>query len=168
MGDKNNDRVIWITAARALERGTRIASGITEEVHKDVLQVQRDRYRLIFGDILGYDNPDVTGSFFYGAPDDIVDLDDAAKHATKKENGRPQLRNLSETTLKIIWDFAQFPDGYEDPISDVSEFSKQEVENDFNILPYPGLFKFLRHIRKFFSINGELHPRSQPEDENDS
>jgi len=163
--DKNNDRVIWITAARALGRGTRIASGITEEVHKDVLEVQRDRYRLIFGVILGFDNQGVTGSFFYGAPDDIVDIDDAAKHASKDEKGRPQLRNLSEKTLKVIWDFAQFPDRYEDPISDVSEFSEKDVNNDFKILSYPGLFEFLRHYRKFISVKGQLHPRSQPEED---
>ena len=164
--DKNNDRVKWVTAARALQRGVRISSGITEEVHKDVLEFQRDRYRLIFGDILGYYNHEINGGFFYGAPPEIIDIGEAARYSTRREEDRPQLRALSENTLKIVWDFAQFPDGYDDPVSDVNGFSEQDTSDTFNPINYPALFEYLDHKKNFVSVNGELHPRSNPIDEN--
>jgi hypothetical protein len=161
----NNDRVVWIAAARTLERGTSIASGITEEVHKDVLQAKLDQYRLQFGNILGYNNPEVTASFFYGAPNDIVNIDEAAKHSSDDYNGRPQLKNLAEESLKIIWDFAQFPDGYNDPIPHGKRFSDKEVKNIFNRLPYPGLIEYLKHTRKFISVKGRLSARPNSAEE---
>lgn len=161
--DKNNDRVKWVTAARALQRGVRIAAGITEQVHKDVLEVHRDRYRLIFGDILGYYNQDITASFFYGASVDMVDIKEAAEYSSKRGNGEPMLRTLSETSLKIIWDFAQFPVDYEDPISDIKAFSGEEVDEYFNIMKYKGLFEYLRHTRQFHSTDGKLFERNRPQ-----
>jgi len=163
--DKNNDRVKWVTAARALQRGVRIASGITEQVHKDVLEVHRDRYRLIFGDILGYDNPDITAAFFYGAPDHTVDIKEAAEYSSKKKNNVPQVLNLDKTSLKIIWDFAKFPSNYKDPISDVKPFSSEEVDDSVNIIIFKGLFDYLRHRRDFNSLSGKVTPRSQPKPE---
>jgi hypothetical protein len=56
LSDGNNDRVTWILAARALKRGIHMTEGLTEDVHKDVLEVELDQYRIIFGKILGCDN----------------------------------------------------------------------------------------------------------------
>jgi hypothetical protein len=158
--DKTNDRVKWVTAARALQRGNRIASGITEQVHNDVLEVHRDRYRGMFGDLLGYYNQGVTGSFFYGAPPNIVDIDEAAKHSSKRENGDPKLRKLGKIPYYFKGSFAQFPFDYEDSLSDIEPFSDQEVNEYFNIMKYQGLFDYLQHTRKFHSTDGQLFRRS--------
>ena len=146
--DDNNDRVTWVTAARALERGSRMANGITEEVHQDARDVQRDRYRNLFSRILGCDNPDIKGAFFYGAPDSIDNIDDAAGHSTKRQDERPQILNIPESVLKIIWDFAQFPKDYEDPLSNKKSFSDDDLNKHVNAIIWPGLFEYLKHQRR--------------------
>lgn len=157
--DGNNDRVTWVAAARALERGIRIAADITEQVHFDVFEVERDRYRRIFGDFLGSDNPEIDGKFFYGAPNTMRTIDEAAKYATARANGRPQIRNIPERILRIFWDFAQFPDDYEDPISHNEGFSDEELAKSTNAIIYPGLIEYLRHTKEYMSIGGQLRPR---------
>ena len=54
--DGNNNRVTWVTAARILERANEITSAISSPVHKAVMEVQRERYRIRASTILGYDD----------------------------------------------------------------------------------------------------------------
>lgn len=148
LNDGNNDRVKWITAARALKREDSMAEDVTEKVHQAVLDVQRDLYRGLFNEILGYDNPQKGGAFFYGAPDNIQNIDDAAQYSTQKQDGRPRILNLDERSLKIIWDFAQFPKEDKDLVSDSERFSDVELNKKVNDIIWPGLFKYLIHKKQ--------------------
>jgi len=137
-----------------------MAEGISEQVHCDVFSVQRDRYRRIFGDFVGYDNPAISGAFFYGAPVEIQNIDEAAKN-TASRNDRPQIRSIPERTLRVIWDFAQFPTDYEDPISGIQGFSENELQLHVNHILWPGLFEYLQHQKTHTSIGGQLRQKQR-------
>lgn len=153
--DLNNDRIAWISAARAVERGLRLAGGITEQDHRDFLEVHRDRYRRRFGRYLGHDDPSMTASFFYGAARKL-DLKRAAEESTRRYDGRPVLLNIAEISLKILHDFAEFPEGYEDPISTSTRFPDEFIKSATKSVMWPGLTEYLKHARRYRSINGQL------------
>ena len=138
LDDGNNDRVTWISAARALKRGKNIADGLTEQVHRDVLELQLDRYRIKFGAILGCDDEDKDETFFKG--DTFFE--------TGEEPVLKSGRNIPPSTLKVIWDLAQFPPEYEDPIPFGKSFSDAEIDSGVNNVRYKGLFKYLQTCRK--------------------
>lgn len=137
--DGNNDRVTWILASRALTRGRNIANGLTEQVHKDVFEVELDRYRIIFGDILGRDNEGKDEAFFRGA---------TFFQGAEVPNTSTSPLNIPPPTLKVIWDFAEYPLGYEDPVSIDDSFSVEEIDRGVNGVRYPGLFNYLKMLRR--------------------
>jgi hypothetical protein len=141
LADGNNNRVTWISAARALKRGQNMTSGITQQVHKDVLEVQLDRYRNLFAQILGADNPHKRKEFFAGDPKVPMELDNIWPIL-------PGAKDIPPTTLKVIWDFAQFPPGYEDPIDFDESFSDDEIDRGVNRVIWRGLFEYLKEKRK--------------------
>ena len=71
--DGNNNRVTWVTAARILERANEITSAISSPVHKAVMEVQRERYRIRASTILGYDDATKDVCFFRGERTESLD-----------------------------------------------------------------------------------------------
>ncbi|MZH02925.1 MAG: hypothetical protein F3745_05905 [Nitrospinae bacterium] len=140
--DGNNDRVIWILAARALTRGRDIANKITEQVHKKVLEVELDKYRIIFGDILGRENEDKTMEFFQGNTffEDGQERNPNPRHATPL--------NIPPSTLKVVWDFAEYPEDYTDPVSNDESFPDSVIDRGVNAVLYPGLIAYLKMLRR--------------------
>jgi hypothetical protein len=106
----------------------------------------------------------ISGCFFYGAPGETQNIDEAARYATASENGRPQIRNIPERILRVIWDFAQFPTDYEDPISGTQGFSEDELQRHENHTLWPGLFEYLQHKKSHTSISGQLRQKQREND----
>jgi len=161
LSDGNNNRVTWISAARIISRGQHLAKAATEPVHADLLAVQMERYRREFGKVLGFDNPEQGAWFFYGSQMKGHPTDLAAKESTAKIDSplgtSPAIKSLSEKSLRVIYDFAQYPKDYEDPIGE--GFSEAESERPgFNVM-WPGLNEYIKHIREFTSNNGALTKR---------
>jgi len=160
LSDGNNDRLTWITAARILRRAENISTKVTEDIHLDVLEVQKDLYRRIFGEILGLNNLDKKAAFFYGSKNLNADDDEAAKESTRGVNTscgeRGVLKNIPESVLWVLWEFAQFPTSYEDPIKE--GFPNDIIENSSVRFMWPGLHDYLAHTRKYKSVIGELLP----------
>ena len=117
------------------------------------------RGRQIFGDYLGYNNPEKSAAFFYGDTTGERDVDDAAARSTRRIDGRPQLLNIPEPALRVIFLFAQFPENYEDPISKDKRFSDDEVDNATTRALWPGLIDYIRHFRRNVSVAGTLRER---------
>lgn len=161
LSDGNNDRVTWIAASRAVERGLRIAEGIACQEHQDLYEVRLDRYRQIFGDFLGYDNPEKSAVFFYGDTTGVRDIDDAAVRSTQRIDGLPKLLSIPEPTLRVIFLFAQFPENYEDPISRDKRFSGDEVHDAATRTLWPGLIGYIRHLRRDVSVTGTLQENNR-------
>ena len=78
LSDGNNDRILWISAARILKRSVSLANAITEKEHKDVFEIEMEEYRKVLGDFLGYDNHGLKPAFFYGVSDSQLTIDEAA------------------------------------------------------------------------------------------
>jgi hypothetical protein len=156
--DGNNERVIWIAAARALGHAQELSKGVTEDAHKRVLELHRLEYRGFFGALLS----DKPASFFYGAADLSVTLEEAAKQSSAGEtrNGRrlvSGVRDLSDKALRAVWEAAQWPEDYQDPLQ--AGFSPEETAKC--LVLYPGLHEFLEHKSEWHSVAGKLYPRQK-------
>lgn len=154
--DGNNDRAIWIAAGRALVHAKELRSRVTEESHLRVLELHELKYRAFFHDLL-YDK---TPAFFYGVEDQTLPIKKAAALSSAREDrgGRVTtsvIRELSERSLLAVWGAAQWPHGYEDPLS------KQFTEVDRSKLGvlFSGLHEYLEHKRQWSSASGKLFPR---------
>lgn len=155
LNDGNNDRINWRTAARVLESCREIEEVITEPHHKTLLERLKDEYRHNFSRILGYQNPCVTSSFFYGAPPDLP-LDDAAILSV---DGPYRDWSISEAPIRVICDFAMFPDDYPDRISDF-EFTLEQKGRLW--MSFPDLCEWLIHHDRYVSDGKKLTPRKNP------
>jgi hypothetical protein len=102
-------------------------------------------------------------AFFYGASDISITTEEAAKLSrAPDENGKVfwPVRELSEGSLQAVWEAAQFPKPYRDPLA--KEFS--EAEKGIIGLFYSGLHENLEHRAMWHSAGGKLYPRRSPDE----
>ncbi len=155
--DENNDRATWIASGRALVHAKELAANVTEDSHQRVLELQRLKYRGFFHDLLS-DRP---AAFFYGV-DPSLDLTTAAAASSAGEDraGRAvtsTVRQLSPESLYAVWEAAQWPEQYSDPLT--RDFSPQERGR--LIVLFPGLHEYLDHLEHWASASGRLFSRSE-------
>lgn len=166
--DNNNDRATWIAVARILERALFVSKSITAEQHKRIWEIARETHRRTFANLLGYSNPAYRpAAFYYGVPGyQQMNIDDAAREASRRAGPTtpPRVsdaRMLDEASLYTIWQFCEFPEGYDDPLPRrrFSDAELRRVERS-----HFGLGQYLRHRRRYETIAGELRDRpSQPQ-----
>lgn len=154
--DGNNDRATWIAAARALMHGKELSGKVKEDAHLRVLELHKLRYRRFFHQALA----DKPAAFFYGADDTSIPTDEAAKLSTAREKrgGRDiasPVKELSEKSLYAIWEAAQFPQEYKDPL----QRGFPDEEKSRLLVRYPGLHEYLEHKKQLHSASGKLFPR---------
>lgn len=154
--DGNNNRVIWLTAARILVRCEKIEVSITEPHHRVILERFKDEWRLRFSRVLGYENPKVTASFFYGATPETP-TDQAAILSRADSMALPA---LAEASIRVVWEFAKFPHSYEDLIRGI-EFTVEEKGRLWMTLP--DLCEWLAHIDRYTSDGRRLIELSHPD-----
>lgn len=157
LSDENNDRVKWIAAGRALIHAKELVTNVTEDAHLHVLELHKLKYRNFFHGALA----DKTAAFFFGAEDPTIPTDQAAELSTAREQrgGRTvtsTVNELSEKSLRAVWEAAQWPLDYNDPLD--CGFSEPEYAK-LTVL-YPGLHEFLEHKRRWQSASGRLFPMS--------
>lgn len=160
LADDNNDRATWIAAARALKHGQELSKGVTLDAHLRVLELHHLKYRGLFDDILR----GKPATFFYGAQDLSIAIDTAAAASTASEEraGRTvtsTVKQLSEASLHAVWEAAQFPPDYKDPLD--AKFSEKE-QGRLMVL-FPGLHEYLEHTKHYASASGRLFPRKEGE-----
>jgi hypothetical protein len=154
--DGNNERVKWIAAGRALVHAKELATNVTEDAHLRVLELHKLKYRGFFSGALA----DKQAAFFFGAKDASIPTDEAAKLSTAREErgGRTvtsTLNELSDKSLRAVWEAAQWPTDYQDPLH--RGFSEEE-QAKLTVL-FPGLHEFLEHKERWHSASGKLFPR---------
>jgi hypothetical protein len=156
LADSNSDRAVWIEAARCLGHAKVLSDGVTLEAHQRILELNRLKYRSFFHQVLSSQQ----ATFFYGVTESDS-LDSAARASTAREerNGRvitSTLKELAEPSMKAIWEAAQWPENYNDPMGE--NFSDSELNK--LIVIYPELHRHLEHRRQWHSASGRLFPRS--------
>ena len=154
----NNNRVKWVTASRILASINLFSDKIKKKEHREIFETQKLKYKTIISDIL--EDKDKSGAFFYGSDDWSESIDEAAKKSTIPEKDQKAqglistLKGIAEVSLHTLWEFTLFPKNYEDPLKNEG-FNDDEI--NFKVQSrFPGLFDYLKHKRKYHSINGEL------------
>lgn len=159
LADGNNDRANWIAAARALKHAQQLSARVRADAHRRVLELHQLKYRGFFAGILRAGS----AAFFYGAPDPSTPIDEAAAASSAPER-RGELivtstnHELSEESLKAIWEAAQWPHDYDDPLNGGGFSKKDEAPL---MLFAPALHEYLEHRRRYHSASGKLWPRGK-------
>lgn len=150
--DKNNNRVIWIEAARTLENSLKLRNKVTEESHIEILEIKLMKYRHLFYQLftVGENNEPLPISFFFGINNwqEVTNASEAnslTEHVPVAhlvpEYGtvpRPPLMRLHPWSVMSIFKFMQFPSEYTDPLStdNFPDIGDLDVEEYFQRMDY--------------------------------
>ncbi len=143
----NNERVRWIQASRMLAHARALSASVKDEKHLLLLEVHLLKYRELFTRYCTQ-----PAQFFYGVTELSLSLENAAHAATKIELRGDVKTHFSteipEEAIRAVWEAAQFPEEYKDPIG------KRFEEADMTKLKLlaPRIHQFVRHRRD--------HPRA--------
>jgi hypothetical protein len=145
LADGNNKRTTWILASRILAKAEKMKANVTVQSHQDVIDIAEVQYRNLVADLLGGYQSDKRGSFYYGIRNfETVDIDEACGLSTQ---GR-DIKAIDESSLYTIWEFAQFPDDYEDPL-EKGRFSDEWLDSGISSVSWPGVHDYISHIRRY-------------------
>ena len=139
--DQNNDRIIWLRAARELLHSINLSKQISATEFKEayLLAEEKIRHKLYLA-LSIYDGETkerraIPPQFFYGLKDWQVErsLDDAAKLASQKPAAQdvsidkvlrpPTSLPLAEVSVVAIFDFLEYPKEYKDPLKSCTVWS---------------------------------------------
>lgn len=138
LNNGNNDRVTWVMAARIVERANSISKNITEQVHIDVLEIQRERYRQEMASIFGYMDENKGAWFFYGSDNPAENIDSAANEALMS------VTNIPEGVLATLYTIATYPSNYEDPLTKKTFDDIRGIEMRHS---FRGLYDYLESVK---------------------
>ena len=145
LDDGNNDRVTWIRAARMLKIAKLLADDISIENHKNILEVRQMKIRQFFNNLLVSKD----SAFFYGVKNTISlelaswkSIEGGTEHGINFSSNN---RRIPETAIRAVWEAAQWPKNYSDPLFEL--FSEQEKKEIF--VKYRKLSNFFEFDEKF-------------------
>lgn len=173
--DLNNDRIIWIRAARvlasALHLGKQIESGQYVEAYR--LAEDAVRARLYDGFMEKNHNGERVApraAFFFGHPDwRTFDGDLKAAALATFPQGRvfsvqqhesvPEMivRPLSADSVIVIMGFLQFPPGYPDSLDGVEPDAYKAWPDTYG--PLQGAARYLSFLDRYRVVNGEVREK---------
>lgn len=182
--DQNNNRVIWVRAARSLLQAKKLAKEIELEEYQRAYRLYENRVRndlylalTIPGENPGQRQP-LPPHFFFGLPDWKADadaeklLDEVAIKASNRMEAytvtidrvppEPTLYPLAERSVMAIFDFLDYPEDYEDPLDEVENWSTnwEMVRGEKS-----GAARYVSHRQTKYVAGGEIHERTPPEGE---
>lgn len=176
LSDQNNDRGVWIRAARTLLQSQRLGRDISSPEYKRAYQLVEERtrndlYRLLTlpGKLSSGRQP-LPPQFFYGIADweTCKSLDDAAVKVSQKVVAyqqsidsvppQPALAPLDRRSVVALFGFLEFPENYDDALADVSVWngnwqSRHGVDQ--------GAQRYVAHTQQKYAIDGKLHDRKK-------
>lgn len=173
LDDRNNNRIKWIMAARALGDAKRLEKNVSNTSHKSALDLKKMEFRNRLYEVLTSENR-TTGEretlppqFFYGDPDwQTSSLIDAARESTDPMVATavgtytvmpsPKLRYLAIPSIIPILDFLEFPDGYEDPLDEYRDFDVSNWKDQTGTKE--GAEKYIMHKKDHEVLGGMCYP----------
>jgi len=173
--DKNNNRIIWIRAARTLLESKSLSEEIKSEEFQRAYRIHEEKVRNNLYLILrtDEDNPQpLPPQFFFGTKDwkSGKNLDELAIETSQKFNSynidinsvppEPPLDPLSEKSVCAIYDFLK----YSDPDDYLDKDLLQKVEPwkggyDHIFGPHSGAARYIYHRKTKYAVGEELHKR---------
>ena len=170
--DQNNDRVIWVRAARVLLEAVALGSDITAPEYRSAYRLYEDKMRnkffralTVYNDQTKERDP-LPPQFFYGLKhwDRSISLDDAAREASSEVVAssvtidsvvaEPSLTPLAPKSVVAIFNFLEYPQDYSDPLPAVKLWD-EEWEHSYG--PNQGARRYLAHAQNTTAIGGKLH-----------
>ncbi|MEX0899798.1 MAG: hypothetical protein WD081_03810 [Gammaproteobacteria bacterium] len=174
LGNRNNDRMTWVRAARTLLRAVQLGKKIRDPDYKLAYELEADRARndlynsLTSADELTGVRSPLPPQFFYGIPDwwKYETLDEAAVKASSSINvysmsidklpPQPHLKQLSPRSIVAIYDFLEYPNDYEDLLDSVDTWGdKWQDSHGVD----QGARRYVAHADSTFAIDGKLHKK---------
>lgn len=175
--DQNNDRIIWVRAARVLQRATTLAESISSPEYKLAYELARESMRNQLFEALtlrgeGGGRDPLPPAFFFGHPEwrttrktlDAIALDTSAQvrvRAVYENSTVPDMptKNLSVHSVKVVFSYLEYPEDYKDPLdtvdwTDVSKWSDSSG-------PQQGARKYLLHKTQKVAIGDKLVERTR-------
>jgi len=176
--DQNNDRVIWVRAARSLLQAQELSKAIRLPEFQSAYRLHEQRVRndlylalTVRDEATGQRNP-LPPQFFYGVRDwgAMRPLDEVAievsLHAEFYEvtldnlPPQPHLQPLSQKTVVAIYDFLDYPDNYDDPLQRVTTWTDDWTASHGERM---GAARYIAHSSKKVAIGGRLFDRELSE-----
>lgn len=156
--DGNNNRAIWIEAARSIGNGLELAAEVTIDTHKRVLEIERLKQRGFFCMILSSKSP----SFYYGVSQDYATLDEAAAASTAPHDKQyiqeiSPKNEIADESIRMVYLAAQWPDGYKDPLG--LKFNNEDIK--VLSMRFPFVHDYIQHKIMWRSCAGQLHVRTR-------
>ena len=111
-----NDRLLWFSAARMIIRYRKMKARITQNEHRTISDETEEYVRLRFSSLLRESNDLFTVEYFM------------------PNGNRYDPEVVSRKAIAVIFDFAKWPDGMNDPLDEVDDvelFAKGAVPIDF-------------------------------------
>lgn len=182
LSDQNNDRMVWVRAARTLRRAIELKDQITSEEYQLAYKLEEERARndlymvLTVQDAKTKSRNPLPPQFFYGIDDwaTTKTLDDAAIKASSVIKAysvtidsvppQPTLQPLAVRSIIAIFEFLEYPKDYDDPLGSVGIWD-ENWDRLYSI--DQGARRFVAHTLQKLAIGGKLHNRPKSENAED-
>jgi hypothetical protein len=181
--DQNNDRIIWLRAARDLLHSINLSKQISATEFKEAYRLVEEKIRhKLYLALSVYDGETkerkaLPPQFFYGLIDWQVDrsLDETAKLASQKfiaQNvsidkvlRRPTTRPLAEESVVAIYDFLEYPKEYKDPLNSITVWRGHwDFGQNIGLGIDQGARRFVYHKLRHNAIDGKLYKNEMPDE----
>lgn len=174
-------RLEWINAGRILARAIRMSKDIRAEDHKTAWELFREEWRIKF-----YYFTRRSPEYYFGLPEPADYQAQRAKQygdekiigllkasvvetefgMTRAHSSGTSSTVLSETAIKVIYDFAEFDETWNDPLDAVESFTDAQIER-IRRRDTEGLYVFLYARRKWLVIGHTVKEWAQWKREQD-
>jgi hypothetical protein len=155
-------RVQWIHAGRVLARAMKMAKTIHVREHREAWEQFREEWRVKFSNFLrkspeyylGLEEPaDFDPNRMAYLDDKLIDLLKQTNIKSRfamqhRSGGGTSMSYLSTRSIKPMYDFAQYNDGWEDPLDDLENFTEEDRESLMR-RDYKGLGLMIYALKKW-------------------
>jgi hypothetical protein len=180
--DQNNDRIIWLEAARELLYSINLSKQISAIEFKEAYLIAEGKVRhklylaLSIYDEKTKERRPLPPQFFYGLKDWQAEcsLDNAAKLASPKiivqtpsidkVFRRSTNQSLAEVSVVTIYDFLDYPKEYKDPLNSVTVWEGDwDFGQNIGFGIDQGARRFVYHKLTHTAIDGNLYENKMPD-----
>ena len=178
--DQNNDRIIWIHAARTLLQAQDLGAKINSPEYKKAYTLEVDRVRGKLYKILSFDDTEIghrstlPPHFFFGGDDwqddyqNKVPLGELAIKASEEMKAYsidinklpPQHKPgpMSEKSIVAIFNFLKFPEDFSDLLQS-TELWTTDWGSTLGVFGEQGARQYLAHKNRYYVVGKELYDR---------
>lgn len=175
--DLNNDRIIWIRAARVMASALRLGRQIESREYGEAYRLAEDAVRARLYDVLMEKNERgervaLRAAFFFGHPGwrtSQETLEDLAKltstrgriYSVTPQNPVPEMMvsQLSPESVMVIMGFLQFPRDYPDSLNGVDRTTHTEWPDTYG--PLQGAKRYLSFLDEHHVANGRVRRKGE-------